>query len=77
MSFVCCQIDLAVKNLFICFHKDAHLLRRLGLDDLLRIYNQGHNQCGSAFTSFTLLEEGRAGNPQFLLQNRPNSLLYY
>lgn len=48
MSFVCYQIDLAVKNLFICFHKDAHLqlgrLQKQGLDDLLGIYNQGHNQ---------------------------------
>lgn len=81
MSFVCCQIDLAVKNLFICFHKDAHLqLRRLqkqGLDDLLGIYNQGHNQSGSSFTSLMLLEEDQAGNHRFLLQNTGNSVPHY
>lgn len=54
MSFVCCQIDLAVKILFIFFHKDAQIFTALppigaGLDDLLRIYNQGHNQSGSPF----------------------------
>lgn len=69
MSFVCCQIDLAVKNLFICFHKDAHLqlLRpwKRGLEDLLGIYNQGRNQSGSRLASLTLLEEDRASNHGF------------
>lgn len=54
MSFVCCQIDLAVKILFILFHKDAHTFTapppiEAGLDDLLTIYSQGHNQSGSPF----------------------------
>lgn len=54
MSIMCCQIDLAVKILFILFHKDAHSFTALppieaSLDDLLRIYNQGHNQSGSPF----------------------------
>lgn len=59
MSFVCCQIDLSVKILFILFHKDAHTFTapppiEAGLDDLLRIYNQGHNQSGSPFACLML-----------------------
>lgn len=81
MSFVRCQIDLAVKNLFICFHKDAHLqigrLQKQGLDDLLGIYNQGHNQSESSFPSLTLLDGDRAGNHHFSLQNMGNSLLHH
>lgn len=54
MSFAGCQIDLAVKILFIFFHKDAHTFMAAtpigaGLCDLLRIYVQGHNQSGSPF----------------------------
>lgn len=54
MSFAGCQIDLAVKILFIFFHKDAHTFTApppigAGLGDLLRIYDQGHNQSGSPF----------------------------
>lgn len=56
MSFVCCQIDLAVKILFILSHKDAHTFTaplpiEEGLDDLLTIYSQGHNQSRSLFES--------------------------
>lgn len=52
MSFVCCQIDLAVKKFFsFCSVKMPTLFTapppiEAGLDDLLRIYNQGHNQSG-------------------------------
>lgn len=46
-SSECCQFDLAVKILFILFHKDSHTAPppiETGLHDLLTIYNQGHNQ---------------------------------
>lgn len=54
MSFVDCQIDLAVKIIFPLFHKDAHTFTaappiEADLDDLLRIQSQGHNQSGSPF----------------------------
>lgn len=40
------------------------------LEDLLGIYNQGHNQSGSPFASLTLLEETRAGSLHFDFQTR-------
>ena len=54
MSFVCCQIDLAVKIIFILFHKDAHTFTapppiEAGLDDLLSMHSQGRNQSRSPF----------------------------
>mgnify|MGYP007124607379 CR=1 FL=1 len=54
MSFVSCQIDLAVKIILTLFHKDAHSFTdtppiEAGLDDLLTIYSQGHNQSGRPF----------------------------
>lgn len=80
MSFVCRQIDLAVKILFILFHKDAHTFTapppiEAGLDDLLRIYNQGHNQSGSPFACLMPPWRRLEWKSSLSLQKVGNSLL--
>lgn len=79
MSFVCRRIDLAVKILFILFHKDAHIFTapppmEAGLDDLLRIYSQGHNQSRSPFACLMPPRRRPEWKSSFSLQKVGNSV---